>query len=299
MVKKSMAQKKDSAAPPTEKKKKKKDKPKQTFAETCREYLVAILVCLVIALFVVTFIVHPMAVPTPSMHTPPERMIPDSDETLGDYNLLVGDRLIVDKLTVMANHFPLARMLALNHEIRRGEIMVFKSPDRSSAHYLIPYVKRVIGLPGETIEIRQNTVFIDGQRLVEPYKYHHLGEERPSQFANMPPLRIPDDHYFMMGDNRDFSSDSRDWGTVPAEYIFGKPLFILWSFPDREILQKAFPSGKYRGVHEVNDPMDILTLYFYRIVYFWKTRWGRMFHFVPRGQCSLEDAPAPAVIYQP
>ncbi len=272
-----------------------KAKPKQSFAETAREYLVAILVCLVIALFVVTFVAHPMAVPTPSMDTPPERQIPGTDQTLGDYNLLVGDRLIVDKLTVMANHFPLARFLKLNHPIRRGEVLVFKAPDRKNGHYLIPYVKRVIGLPGETIEIRQNQVFINGCKLFEPYKYHGLGEESLTPFSTLPPLRIPADHYFMMGDNRDFSSDSRDWGTVPYDFIFGKPLFILWSFPDNMVLQKIFPDGRYRGVHEVNEPMDVLQLYLFRIIYFYETRWGRMFHFIPRGMYSFEGAPTPGL----
>jgi len=288
---------KKTTAPGKTKKTKKKTKEKQPWSETLREYVVAILVCLVIALFVVTFVVHPMAVPTPSMHTPPERLIPDTDETLGDYNLLVGDRLIVDKLTIMANNFPVARMLGLSHTICRGEIVVFKSPDRSSNHYLVPYVKRVIALPGETIEIKQNTVFINGKRLMEPYKYHQLGEERPSPFADMTPRTLPEGHYFMMGDNRDFSSDSRDWGFVPEEFIFGKPLFILWSFPDREILHKAFPDGKYRGVHEVNNSGDVVMLYAYRIFYFWKTRWSRMFHLIPRGHCSLEENPDPAGTY--
>jgi signal peptidase I len=286
------SRKKGKAAQPKEAE---KSVPKPPFSETVREYLVAILVCLVIALFVVTFIAHPMAVPTPSMDTPPERKIPGTNETLGDYNLLVGDRLIVDKLTILANHFPLTRFLKLNHPIRRGEVVVFKAPDRKEGHYLIPYVKRVIGLPGETIEIRQNQVFINGCKLIEPYKYHGLGVENPTPYAYMPPLRIPDDHYFMMGDNRDFSSDSRDWGTVPADFIFGKPLFILWSFPDNALLQKVFPDQRYRGVHEVNAPLDILQLYLFRLIYFYQTRWGRMFHFIPRGMYSFEGAPAPGL----
>lgn len=273
-----------------------KERPKATLAETVREYVVAILVCLVIALFVVTFIVHPMAVPTPSMDTPTERRIPGTEQTLGDYNLLVGDRLIVDKFTILANHFPLCRWLGLNHPIRRGEVVVFKAPDRKNGHYLTPYVKRVIGLPGETIEVRQNQVYIDGQKLVEPYRYHAIGEDVPTTFSEMAPLRIPDGHYFMMGDNRDHSSDSRDWGTVPEEFVFGKPLFILWSFPDTLVLEKAFPDGRYRGVHEVNDALDVVTLYAYRVLYFYETRWSRMFHFVPRGIYTLQPAPpAPAL----
>lgn len=266
---------------------------KMTFGESVREYLVAILVCLVIALFVVTFIAHPMAVPTPSMDTPPERLIPGTSETLGDYNLLVGDRLIVDKLTIMGNHFPLSRLLKMDHPIRRGEVVVFKAPDRKNGHYLIPYVKRVIGLPGETLSIQQNQVFINGRKLIEPYKYHALGVETHTAYSNLPPVQIDTDSYFMMGDNRDYSSDSRDWGTVPRDFVFGKPLFILWSFPDNMVLQKAFPDRQLRGVHEITEPLDILQLYFYRVIYFYKTRWSRMFHFIPRGHFQLE-LPQPA-----
>jgi len=270
-----------------------RSRAKVPFGETVREYLVAILVCLVIALFVVTFVAHPMAVPTPSMDTPPERRIPGTNQTLGDYNLLVGDRLIVDKLTIMANHDPISRFLGLNHPIRRGEVLVFKAPDRKNGHYLIPYVKRLIGLPGETIEIRQNQVLINGRKLIEPYKYHSLGAETSTPFANMPPLQIPEDHLFMMGDNRDSSSDSRDWGTVPIDFVFGKPLFILWSFPDNQVLEKIFPGHRYRGVHEIEDPGDLFKLYFFRLVYFYETRWNRMFHFIPRGMYYFEDVSYP------
>ncbi len=249
-------------------------------------------ICTVIALFVVTFIVQPMTVPTASMDTPPERRIPDTNDTLGDYNLLVGDRLLVDKLTIPANHFPLARWLRLNHPIRRGEIVVFKSPHRQAVPPLKTLIKRVIGLPGETIEIRQNRVFINGRYLVEPYKYHVLGEETSSPGSEMSALTIPPRHYFVMGDNRDQSLDSRSWGTVPDTFIIGKPLCILWSFPDTELLRIAFPERTLRGIHDITQPGDVLTLILYRILYFWKTRWGRMFHFIPRGPAHVQASPS-------
>lgn len=268
----------------------------KTAWDTFHEYMVAILVCIVIALFVVTFIVHPMAVPTESMQPPGiDTRIPGTDETYARYGLMVGDRLLVDKFSVLANQSSLCRFLGLNHPIRRGDVVVFKTPDR--AHYLIPYVKRVIGLPGESIVIAENRVYIDDKvngfrELNEPYAhYDRHGDGQPLSFR----CDVPEGHYFMMGDNRDNSSDSRVWGPVPEEYIFGKPLLILWSFPDNEIVQKAFPDGRYqRGVHTITDLGDVLTLYFYRLIYFYETRWGRMFHFIPRGNCSFIDAPAPA-----
>lgn len=278
-------------------------KPKPKVWDTFREYVVAILVCLVVALFVVTFIVHPMAVPTESMQTPADMKIPGSEETYGKYGLLVGDRLLVDKFSILANQSSLCRLLGLAHPISRGDVVVFKTPDPN--HFLTPYVKRVIGLPGEIIELRKGEVYINGRRLVEPYKYPPGGVDSLSPRQDMPPTKIPDVFYvgqfcfkrpcyFVMGDNRNNSADSRYWGPVPEEYIFGKPLMILWSFPDNEVVQTAFPDGRYRGgVHTIQDTGDVLTLYLYRLINFYKTRWSRMFHFVRQGNCYFEPGGQP------
>jgi signal peptidase I len=99
-------------------------------------------------------------------------------------------------------------------ELKRGDVIIFLYPkDRTKS-----YIKRIIGLPGETVEIREGKVYINDQILEEPYidKIYDQGQ------ANFPPRRVPEYQYFVMGDNRDNSSDSRYWGTVDQELIKGK-----------------------------------------------------------------------------
>jgi signal peptidase I len=103
--------------------------------------------------------------------------------------------------------------------IERGDVVVFWYPlDRSKS-----FIKRVVGLPGETVEIRQGRVYVGGQRLEEPYV--------PSQFTDAStygPVRVPPDEYFLMGDHRASSNDSRVFGPVPSRYIYGKAVFAYW-----------------------------------------------------------------------
>jgi signal peptidase I len=125
-----------------------------------------------------------------------------------------GERLLVDKLVYYK-----IQSVSWGH-INRGDVVVFwypNDPDKS-------YVKRVIGLPGETVEMRAGKVYVNGQMLQEDYLDPNFNEGMPSY----PPKRVEDHHYFVMGDNRDNSSDSRYWGTVPEKYIYGKAFFRYW-----------------------------------------------------------------------
>jgi signal peptidase I len=126
-----------------------------------------------------------------------------------------GERLLVDKLVYYKiNSFSWGHL-------ERGDIIVFwypRDPDKS-------YVKRVIGLPGETVEVRNGVVFINGQELKEPY----LDVERNQSLPTFPLKKVDEHFYFVMGDNRDNSSDSRYWGTVPEKYIYGKAFFRYWN----------------------------------------------------------------------
>jgi signal peptidase I len=125
-----------------------------------------------------------------------------------------GERLIVNKLVYYD-----FESVSWGH-IERGDVVVFwypKDPDRS-------YVKRVIGLPGETVEVRNGIVKIDGVELNEPY----LENSKNLQMYNQGAKLVEDFHYFVMGDNRDNSEDSRRWGFVPKKYIYGKVFFRYW-----------------------------------------------------------------------
>lgn len=105
---------------------------------------------------------------------------------------------------------------------QRGELIVFRFPGNPA----IKYVKRVIGLPGDTVEMRNGTIYINGQRLDEPYVKSE-NNERTSQMSAT--YQVPKDGYFVLGDNRDHSSDSRFWGPVPKENLYGSVEFIWLS----------------------------------------------------------------------
>ncbi|HNV43266.1 MAG: signal peptidase I [Spirochaetes bacterium] len=118
-------------------------------------------------------------------------------------------------------------------KIKRQSIVIFKFPLNEREYY----VKRVIGLPGDIVEIRGKNVFVNGQLLDEPYTQYisdPLYESNPDFVRpNFGPITVPKNHYFVMGDNRDNSYDSREWGFVPKKNIFAAPLLIYWSY-DRD-----------------------------------------------------------------
>ena len=233
---------------------------KTTYQEsTLREYFVTTVVCTIFALFVTTYVVHPMTVPTPSMEP----------------TILVGDRLLIDKFS-FRNSFKPGLFLAPKREIERGDIVVFKFPKQPD----VLYVKRTIGLPGEQLEIREKTVYIDGEPLDEPYKVHRdpfvFQDNNASNFFrndlrrdNSKPIMIPDDSYFVMGDNRDDSADSRYFGFLPRSHIVGRPLVVFWSYEDSS------------DAYLKSSIQEVLKLYLERIIFFaTRTRWSRMGHIV-------------------
>jgi signal peptidase I len=128
--------------------------------------------------------------------------------------LLVGDHMIVEKLTPVFG------------TIERGDVLVFANPIDSHGFDL---VKRVVGLPGEEVRVVDGTVYIDGARLDEPYAVY---DPRLPARRYYGPARIPTKHYFMMGDNRDHSFDSRGWGFVAEDDVIGRAVIIHWSWKD-------------------------------------------------------------------
>jgi len=182
---------------------------------TAREYFESICVAVILALFVRTFVVQAFKIPTGSMEN----------------NLLIGDHLLVNKFAYAPTLTRVERAVLPIDTIRRGDILVFKYPEDPERDF----IKRVIALPGETIELKKKRVYINGTRLDEPY-VRYLSppdEEDGDQFdvrVQYGPVTVPAGHLFMMGDNRDNSQDSRYWGFLPQEYVKGKALFIYFSF---------------------------------------------------------------------
>jgi signal peptidase I len=182
---------------------------------TAREYFESICIAVILALFVRTFVVQAFKIPTGSMEN----------------NLLIGDHLLVNKFVYAPTTTRLEEMLLPIDPIRRGDIVVFKYPEDPERDF----IKRVIGLPGETIEVKNKKVHIDGQALDEPYVQYLIppDEEGASELdvrVQYGPVDVPEGHYFMMGDNRDNSQDSRYWGFLPRDYVKGKALFVYFSF---------------------------------------------------------------------
>jgi signal peptidase I len=182
-----------------------------------REYAEAIVIAVLLALVIRTLVVQAFTIPSGSMMD----------------TLLVGDYILVNKFLygppVPFTDWHLPGLRAP----RRGDIIVFKYPQDEKRDF----IKRVIGTPGDEVQIRGRTVYVNGQPLVEPYV-----KEGPSALPHgedstycgyaygCEPLAVPPDSYFVMGDNRDNSQDSRYWGFVTREKLKGKAFLIYWSW---------------------------------------------------------------------
>ena len=149
--------------------------------------------------------------------------------------ILVGDHFFLDKIAFPANYPSFLRPYLPQRSVNRGDIVAFKSPVDGN----IPFVKRVIGISGDTVMLKDKNLYINGNKLEEPYKIHvdsTVYEEDPwtpeelKVRDNYGPVTVPPDNYFVMGDNRDNSNDSRYWGFITRNEIIGKPLFIYWSY---------------------------------------------------------------------
>jgi signal peptidase I len=223
---------------------------------TVREYFESIVIAVILALFIRTFVVQAFKIPTGSMEN----------------NLLIGDHLLVNKFVFGPTETSLERTLLPIGTIKRGDVLVFKypvEPDRD-------FIKRVIGLPGDTVELREKKVYINGKPLDEPY-VHFLqppgGESELHEVTSFDvrerygPVTVPANQYCMMGDNRDNSQDSRYWGFMPRENVKGKALLIYWSYEaGREDYEEEGAGATIKGLASVF------------VHFFTRTRWDRMFH---------------------
>jgi signal peptidase I len=220
-----------------------------------REYLESIVVALMLALFIRTFIVQAFKIPSSSMES----------------NLLIGDHLLVNKLVYSPSWGDVEDRFLAKREIRRGHIVIFKYPKDPERDF----IKRVIGLPGEVVEVRDKVVYVDGQPLREPYTQFIeplIRRDDPAYGPredgrdNWGPHRVPDGKLFVMGDNRDNSSDGRFWGYLPRDQVKGRALMVYWSYD-------ATKGGEGRRPAVWAWVTGVLSAPFH-------TRWGRFFHVI-------------------
>jgi signal peptidase I len=242
-----------AGAPPV-----KKDKP-----EGIRGFISEWSVTILLLLFGTTTLLQAFVVPTGSMED----------------TVLIGDHMFVDKLAYSPAG-PVSKYLLPYTPVKRGDIVVFRYPVNIRENY----IKRVIGTPGDRIKLVDKNLFLNGKKMDEPYVVHKTPyiDSYRDNFPSAPnamlfpgaqkmlqenvtdgELIVPADHYFVMGDNRDNSLDSRYWGFVPRENIIGKPFVIFWSY-DAPTERLADPN-----LISLDHLMDL------GMNFFSKTRWKR------------------------
>ena len=237
-----------------------------------RDTFETLVVTVVLALFGMTFVVQAFQIPTGSMENA----------------LLIGDHLLVSKFAFGGQRGLSLPGLAYR-EVRRGDIVVFRYPNDPTEYY----VKRAIGIPGDRVLIENRTVYINGVQQAEPYVRHtypgsvRAGDNFPPDFPELErgmipewsvelphhvrdgELMVPAGHFFVMGDNREQSLDSRFWGFVPQKYMAGRPFIIYVSFDrTREDYRDDSQGGRLR---RILGPVTNLPR---------KLRWRRMFQVV-------------------
>jgi signal peptidase I len=248
--------KKDKAAQP--------EKPR----ETTVEFLASLAAVLVTGLFIITFVLQAFEIPSSSMED----------------TLLIGDHVFVNREQFAPRTRWIGPLLPYR-DIRRGDIVVFLSPAEPGLYV----VKRIMGIPGDRIHLREGVVYRNGQKLDEPYVLHkgsipydpyrdNFPAVPASDAFNVTPewqlalashiqgndLVVPADSYFGMGDNRDVSYDSRYWGFIPKANVIGRPMFIYWSFNT--------PPDQYRRT-QISERLGFLAHIVFH--FFGETRWRR------------------------
>jgi signal peptidase I len=241
--------------------------------ETTVEFLASIAGVLISGLFIITFILQAFEIPSSSMEN----------------TLLIGDHVFVNREQFAAAAHWLGPLLPYR-SIHREDIVVFLSPEQPGLFV----VKRIIGVPGDRIHLRDGAVYRDGRKLDEPYVQHKMDDYNPyrDNFPAVPPseqegvsnekwmrempeyvqgddIVVPPENYFAMGDNRDVSYDSRYWGFIPRANVIGRPMFIYWSF--------VTPPDQY----QMSSWSDRLGFMAHIVAHFFgETRWSRTFRIV-------------------
>jgi signal peptidase I len=212
-----------------------------------RDYIETILICVIFVIFSRAFVFQQSKIPSGSMED----------------TLLVGDYIMVNRFVYAPTTFKWEDYLLPTREIKRGDIVVFKQPDEPE----VDYIKRVVGVPGDVVEVRRGGyLFVNGEAIEEDYIVddYRYRPESPVQ----PPIEVKAGHYFVMGDHRNSSSDSRRWGQVPRALVKGRALLIWYSFNEGD--PAAYPSLGQR-----------LRAWGYKLRHFAsRTRWSRCFSLI-------------------
>ena len=199
-------------------------KPEAAKKSQLRDWTEALIVAAILALIIRTFVVQAFKIPSGSMED----------------TLLIGDHLLVNKF-IYGTQLPFSDdpVLAIRQP-DRGDIIVFEFPEDKDKSYFKrrDFIKRVVGLPGDTIEIRNKNVFVNGERYITPEAVYKDGNLTAGPRDNMPPVTVPDDNYFVMGDNRDRSYDSRFWKFVDRSAIKGLAFIKYWSWDSEKFMPR-------------------------------------------------------------
>ena len=209
----------------------KKRPPKETQLQSkpakgkVRENIEALVIAVILALFIRAFVVQAFKIPSGSMEN----------------TLLIGDYILVNKF-IYGVKIPFTGITVLPiSNPKRGDIIVFKFPEDPSKDF----IKRVVAVGGDTVEIRDKQVYVNGQLQVNPHAIYadprHFSDPRiyPPELLkrdNMPPLKVPEGKLFVMGDNRDESNDSRFWGLVDLSAVLGKAFMVYWSWDSQKTI---------------------------------------------------------------
>lgn len=226
---------------------------------TFREYLEALIIAGIFLGFTNTFVVKTFFIPSASM----------------EESLLIGDHLFVNRFIYGPATSGVERTLFPLRHVRRGDIVIFRSPERP----LVDMVKRCVALAGDEVQLINKALLVNGERVDDAsYTWHRdsrLFEDRSSipesarRRDNFGPYVIPKDHIFCLGDNRDQSYDSRFWGPVPAHFVKGRAFMIYWSFGGET------SDGVWRGWGD-----KLRQLAGTAVGFFSRTRWDRTFQII-------------------
>jgi signal peptidase I len=204
-----------------------KTQGRRTWKQLAWEYAEAIVTALLLALLIRAYVIQAFKIPTGSMEP----------------TLIIGDHILVNKFLYGTDvPFSDKKMLTFKKPAR-GDIIVFKYPENPKRDF----IKRIIAIEGDVIESKDKIIYVNGNAVEERYASHSDSSIKPGGIEprdNFGPYIVPRDKYFVMGDNRDQSYDSRYWGYVDAELIKGKALIIYWSWNGQRHLPRLGRMGK-------------------------------------------------------